>query len=70
MPDNIATPHLLLRALQDHDWDYEKSDDFRMYQRGKSDEQRIARARKLVPNGDAIYKHYVAILNLVNYGHE
>lgn len=70
LPEKIDSPQMLLIALQKHDWWYEKSDDFSEWRRGSNDAQRIRDAIKVVPNGEAIYKHYCAIRSLIDFGHE
>lgn len=66
----VTTPVQLLRRLEQHDWLYAMSDDHRSWQRGNDDWEEITAGAKIVPNGAAILKNYVAARNLANYGHK
>lgn len=66
----IDTPVQLLQRLEQHDWEYSRSDDIREWKAGRSDWEQIADGIKSVPNGMAVYKHYVTARNLAYYGHE
>ncbi len=70
LPEKIDSPQKLLEALNSHDWDYPKSDDFREWRRGDNDWDKLCKAAHNIPNGEAILRHYRAIRTLIDYGHE
>ena len=66
----ILSPVQLLKRLEQHDWYYAMSDDHRSWQSGRDNWEQIEAGAKVVPNGAAILKNYVAAWNLANYGHK
>jgi len=67
VPEN---PVQLLRRLEQHDWNYSRSDDHREWRAGRDDWDEIMTGVKSVPNGKAIFTMYFAARNLAYYGHE
>lgn len=53
----IETPREeLLRLLATHDWTYDRSDDSRYYQAGRTTHLRILDLMKVVPDGAELYR--------------
>ena len=67
VPEN---PVQLLRRLEQHDWNYSRTDDHREWKTGTHDWDEIMEGIKSVPNGARIAKHYIRARNLAYYGHE
>lgn len=66
----IENPVQLLKRLEAHDWDSERSNDTQRWRAGIDDWEEIQNGIFFVPDGKAIHEHYVAARNLANYGHE
>ena len=66
----IESPVQLLKRLEKHDWDFARSDSPSDWRTGQDNWDAIKKGVRIVPNGKAIFKHYVAARNLAYYGHE